>query len=108
MKNSMMYVAVALASFAVPQAWAEESAGAPMSTAEMVAQAPTLQILLDASGSSPATDAQFMASAIPRVTGKIKTMPMGTRVLIVWRCIECPHQHHNSIAGKTKSRGEYC
>jgi hypothetical protein len=52
------------------------------STQEMLQKAPVFQLLLDNSGSSPATDANFVASAWPLVEGRLRAMPIGTVVIV--------------------------
>lgn len=51
-------------------------------TSEVLAKAPVFQLLLDNSGSSPATDPNFMRSAWPLVEGRIRAMPLGTVVIV--------------------------
>lgn len=82
MKN-LVYTVVAGAMLVGGYAHAGDGSVLPPSTAEILAQAPVFQLLLDASGSSPATDTQFMAAASVRVAAKIKAMPLGTKVIIV-------------------------
>lgn len=52
------------------------------STQEILRKAPVFQLLLDNSGSSPATDANFVASAWPVVEGRLRAMPIGTVVIV--------------------------
>lgn len=51
-------------------------------TAELLKNAPVFQLILDISGSSPATDDGFVKSAWPVVEGRLKMMPIGTTVII--------------------------
>lgn len=57
------------------------SAQAP-STAQLIAAAPVLQILLDNSGSSPATDEQIIARAWPLIESKVRAMPPASIVIV--------------------------
>ena len=56
--------------------------GVPQTTQEVLATAPTFQLLLDNSRSSPATDATFMASVLPMIEQKLRTMPVGTSIIV--------------------------
>jgi hypothetical protein len=58
------------------------SAAPSMSTAEILAKAPVFQLLLDNSGSSPATDADFVNTAWPVIEGRLRSMPMGTVIIV--------------------------
>lgn len=53
-----------------------------VSTQEMIESAPVLQVLLDNSGSSPATNEEFVASAWPVIEGQLRAMPMGTVIIV--------------------------
>jgi hypothetical protein len=56
--------------------------GVPRPTQEILATAPTFQILLDNSRSSPAKDAAFIASVLPMIDQKLRAMPVGTSVIV--------------------------
>ncbi len=51
-------------------------------TADLLATAPVFQLILDNSGSSPATDAGFVTSAWPIVEGWLRKMPLGTVIIV--------------------------
>jgi von Willebrand factor type A domain len=56
---------------------------APMTKSEeLLAKAPVLAILLDNSGSSPATQVEFIKEAVKLVDAKVRTQPLGTMVRI--------------------------
>lgn len=56
--------------------------GVPRPTQETLATAPTFQILLDNSRSSPARDVAFIASVLPMIDQKLRAMPVGTSVIV--------------------------
>lgn len=58
------------------------NASAADSTKDLLATAPVFQLLLDNSGSSPATDQNFVNSAWPIIEAKIRSLPMGTVVIV--------------------------
>ena len=51
-------------------------------TAEILAKAPTFQLILDASGSSPATEKASLASYWPAIEQKMRAMPLGSKVIV--------------------------
>lgn len=51
-------------------------------TAEIFAKAPTFQLILDASGSSPATEKATLNSLWQSIEEKLRGMPLGSRVLV--------------------------
>lgn len=53
-----------------------------VTTEELLEKAPVFQVLLDNSGSSPATDQAFMANAASAIVEKLTSMPMGTVILV--------------------------
>jgi hypothetical protein len=52
------------------------------STQELLNKAGTFQILLDVSGSSPATDEKTMRAIAPKIIAKLREMPIGTKVSV--------------------------
>ena len=54
----------------------------PATSAEMIARAPVLQVLLDNSGSSPATDQASIDRAWPIIEKEIRVLPMAGKVLV--------------------------
>lgn len=56
--------------------------GSAATTKDILDAAPVFQLLLDNSGSSPATDPNFVSSAWPVIEGKLRSMPMGSVVII--------------------------
>ena len=57
-------------------------ASAADSTKDLLETAPVFQLLLDNSGSSPATDQSFVNSAWPIIESKVRSLPMGTVVIV--------------------------
>jgi hypothetical protein len=53
------------------------------STEELCRSAPVLQILIDASGSSPARDPGFISAVEPLVEKRLRSMPVCSQILIV-------------------------
>lgn len=51
-------------------------------TKELLEAAPVFQLLLDNSGSSPATDETFVSNAWPIIEEKLLSMPMGSVVIV--------------------------
>jgi hypothetical protein len=78
------------------------------STAEILAKAPTLQILLDASGSSPATNQNFIDSSWPDVEERIRAMPIGSMVMLetFGDSREAPYTFKERIQAKASSSGD--
>ena len=58
------------------------SASKATTTKDLIDKAPVFQLLLDNSGSSPATNQSFVNSAWPVIESKLRSMPMGTVVII--------------------------
>jgi len=54
----------------------------PATSAELIAKAPVLQVLLDNSGSSPATDQASIDRAWPIIEKEIRALPIAGKVLV--------------------------
>jgi len=77
------------------------------STADILANAPTLQILIDSSSSSPATSQAFMDNVAPLVVEKLKTMPMATQVIVtaVGDSVRVPEMKRTRILARNAPDG---
>lgn len=53
-----------------------------LTTAQMIASAPSILVLLDNSSSSPATDEGLIANAWPLIEQKLRSMPMASVVMV--------------------------
>lgn len=81
MKPSKSQRILAAAALLAPLSLAAAPSANP-STQELLSKAGTFQILLDVSGSSPATDEKTMKEIAPKIVAKLRDMPMGTTVIV--------------------------